>query len=277
MTVIRPFVIGLLLASTRITIAQAQSATQNDAVVSADTDQAKPPEFEVATIKPSDPAVPHGQGVEVFPAGRVVINGVNLKTLIMIAFNLSYWQITGGDGWAEKDDYDVDAKAPENAQPPEFNLRHTLFGMDDERLRQMLQSLLIDRFQLKFHRETKSGTVYLLERSGKPLKLQPGKVNPTGASSDSGTFGSIGWAGHWVLADTTMAHLAKFAADFYLHRPVVDRTGLAGTFNYWSPNYEDKEDHWGDPIGSFDEYDSGSRTETDAHQRSGRNLRHRPC
>jgi len=35
----------------------------------------------------------------------------------------------------------------------------------------MLQALLIDRFQLKFHRETKTGDVYLLEQSGKPLAL----------------------------------------------------------------------------------------------------------
>jgi uncharacterized protein (TIGR03435 family) len=38
--------------------------------------------------------------------------------------------------------------------------------------RQMLQALMIDRFHLQFHREVRQGPVYVLEKTGKPLKLQ---------------------------------------------------------------------------------------------------------
>lgn len=57
----------------------------------------KLPEFEVANIKPFDPNVDHMLGLQLSGGGRVVIDGADLKTLMMIAFNVSYWQITGGD------------------------------------------------------------------------------------------------------------------------------------------------------------------------------------
>jgi uncharacterized protein (TIGR03435 family) len=84
---------------------------------------------------------------------------------------------------------------------------------------------------LKFHRENKSGDVYVLERSRKPLALKPAKI-PEG-SSESNAFGSIGYAGaEWSIFATTMPQLARFASNFILHAPVLDRTGLAGAFDY---------------------------------------------
>ncbi len=239
-------VIPFLVAQAWFTLAQGPGPGHPTA-----SNQPKHLEFEVATIKPIDPDHPRGNGVNVYPGGRVVINGVNPKSLVAIAFNLSDWQIEGGDPWVEKDNYNLEAKPPEGAQPPAFNLRHSLFGIDDLCLREMLQSLLIERFQLKFHRETRTGTIYLLERSGKPLHLRPAKVTADPQNPEYDNFGSIGWAGRWVLSDVTMAHLAKFGADFYLHRSVVDRTGLDGAYDYESPNHEDADSHFGDQLGSF--------------------------
>src|SRR5262245_49708398 len=117
-------------------------------------------EFEIASIKPIDPnAGIHMTGLQIFPGGRIVIPTTSLKGLIVTAFGLSYWQLSGGEPWMEKDLYDVEAKPPANLQPAITNLRHGLFDIDDERLRQMLQALLSDRFHLKFHRETKTGKV----------------------------------------------------------------------------------------------------------------------
>src|ERR1700679_2222256 len=66
------------------------------------------PEFEFASVKPVDLNVPHMVGVKVYPGGRVVISGLSLKALTATAFRLSYWQISGGDAWTEKDDYNVE-------------------------------------------------------------------------------------------------------------------------------------------------------------------------
>jgi uncharacterized protein (TIGR03435 family) len=194
-------------------------------------------EFEVATIKPTAPDSMQMVGVNVYPGGRVVIESVPLKTLISIAFNVSWWQISGGDQWIDKTEFNVEAKPPEAMRASLTDLRHSWYGIDDERLRQMLQALLIDRFQLKFHRQTKTGQVFLLEKSGKTPQLKPTSANPADANTSAynAGFGSIGFAGTWVLYNTSMPQLAKFASDFALHCPVLDQTGLTGTFDYRSP------------------------------------------
>jgi uncharacterized protein (TIGR03435 family) len=154
----------------------------------------KLPEFEVATIKPTDPHGVHMAGAHLYPGGRVVISATPLLGLVAIAFRLSFWQISGGDAWVQKDTYDVQAKPPGSQQASFTNLRYSWYGIGDERLREMLQALLIERFQLRFHRETKTGTVFLLERNGKPLKLRP-----TDASESNGYSGNVGFAaGRWV-------------------------------------------------------------------------------
>jgi uncharacterized protein (TIGR03435 family) len=195
----------------------------------------KLPEFEVASIKLIPPGAPHKTGIEVYPGGRVVIYGAGLKALTATAFHLSYWQVSGGDAWTAEAGYNIEAKPPEGLQRSIKDLRHTLFDIEDVRLRGMLQALLIDRFHLKYHRETKTGDVYLLERSGKTLRLLRREVaserqDPT---QDLSSTGSIGYAGgRWVLFNTSMPQLAKFASDHMLNVPVLDRTELSGPFDY---------------------------------------------
>ncbi len=70
----------------------------------------KLPEFEIATVKPIDPRFVQAMGVNVLPGGRVAISDFPLKTLIMVAFRLSYWQTSGGEAWMEKENFDVEAQ-----------------------------------------------------------------------------------------------------------------------------------------------------------------------
>lgn len=65
------------------------------------------------------------------------------------------------------------------------------------------KSLLVDRFQLKFHRVTRTGKVYLLERKGEGVRLHPTKIMTTDESPSKQAGGSIGFAGSWVLSNTT--------------------------------------------------------------------------
>lgn len=188
------------------------------------------PRFEVATIKPIDmsPGVSHVNGANVYPDGRVEIPTVSLKGLVGTAFDLPVSQLSGGEEWMGKEQFDVVAKAPEDPKP--YDLRHTWFRIEDPRLRQMLQALLMDRFQLKIHRETRTGRVYLLVKSGKAIPLKP-HDRDLRASSEG--FGSIGGAGDtWVMFNSTMRQLANFAGDFYLNSPVLDQTGLSGSYDF---------------------------------------------
>ena len=191
------------------------------------------PSFEVATIKPVD--LRNGvkdAGVRVYPGGRVIIHALSLRALIVAAYDVGYWQLSGGDDWTGKDAYDVEAKPAAQSGP--YSLRHTRFGIGDERLRLMLQTLLTERFKLALHRETKTGAVYLLERGSKQLLLRP-----TVYSEDRPAMGAPGFSGeveytggHWFLFNASALDLAKFAGDYVLHKPVTDITGLKGSFDY---------------------------------------------
>jgi uncharacterized protein (TIGR03435 family) len=203
----------------------------------------KLPTFEVATIKPIDtsPGVMHMVGTNVYPGGRVKITTFSLKSLICAAFNLSYWQVSGGDDLSNKDHYDVEAKPPETSPAVDYDLRHSNFGIEDERLRQMLQALLIDRFQLKFHRETTTGMVYLLERNGKPTPLAASQEKAAKMYGE-GFSGDVGHAGdRWVLYNTSMPQLARFAS-MAMSCPVLDRTELTGSFDAkWTMTLTDQQ------------------------------------
>ena len=94
----------------------------------------------------------------------------------------------------------------------------------------MLQSLLIERFQLKYHRETREDPVYLLEKGNKALKLVDSKdknVYPWAGGLGGGGIMGDGLAG----VNESMEDLAKRLGR-YLGRPVLDRTGLSGSFDF---------------------------------------------
>jgi uncharacterized protein (TIGR03435 family) len=211
----------------------AQTNQPGDVVLSGSTEKALG--FEVATIKEVNLSIPEEIGPVVYPGGRIRIRGFPLKALISVAFRLSYWQIAGGDDWTRGIRYDLEAKPPETFSAKPLDLRYTNWVIEDERLRLMLQTLLIDRFQLKFRREQRTGTVYLLERSDKPLRLRPTKMPqaPDKEPERSGFSGDVGFAaGRWVISNTSLSQLAKFACDNILRAPVLDQTKLVGSYDY---------------------------------------------
>jgi uncharacterized protein (TIGR03435 family) len=190
--------------------------------------------FEVATIKPWDPASKKGFQIEILPGGQVLLWQYPLTGLVSAAFRHSHAQIENkSDAWINDERFTVEAKAPVSAGIT--NLNHSLTDIDDERLRQMLQALLAERFQLRVHRETRTGDVYELTRTSKPFGLQPAKI-PEGREASS-LSSSIGYAGgRWVMRFTTMAQLAGFASSFLVRAPVVDLTNVSGSFDFRQQN-----------------------------------------
>jgi uncharacterized protein (TIGR03435 family) len=215
----------------------------------------KLPRFEVATIKPAPPT--GMMGVQVYPGGRVVISHFPLKTLMQAAFKAGYWQITGGETWTHTDLYTVEAKPSEADGARIQNLRYSIFTIEDPTLRKMLQALLLERFHLKIHRETRAGDVLLLERNNKEFRFAP----PTIRLSEEAqrmypeNFSSIGYVGgKWSIFQTSMAQLAAFASDFVFHLPVLDRTGLTGHFEYRQPQPDLEPKYGGDQSASFNDF-----------------------
>ena len=207
------------------------------------------PEFEVATIKPIDPKpeVMHETAIHVYPGGRLVITNLSLKSLIAAAFDINYWQVSGGSDWMEKERYDVEAEAPRTSQSALIAPEYAWYTLRNKQMQLMLQALLIERFRLKFHRETRTSTVFILEKSGKTLKLHPTDATAhetSYPSGDIGRAGGRGWSGH----DTAMSQLAKFLSSYILHCSVVDQTGLDGYFDFESDTIQTNSDiHENDP------------------------------
>lgn len=178
-------------------------------------------QFEVATIKPNRSGG-DGTTINIFPGGRFVATNVNLKTLVMSAFGVRDFQVTGGPGWVDGEAYDVSAKAREGTH------------LDDAELRPLLQALLVDRFKLKFHHEVKQLPVYSLVVAKTGPKLAP----HTGPSGPSGrTLFSSGKA----TMSATAAPISALAENLgqAVGRTVLDKTGLQGLFDFtleWVPD-----------------------------------------
>jgi uncharacterized protein (TIGR03435 family) len=203
-------------------------------------------EFEVVTLKPTDPHVGHLMGVQLSP-DRITMNNETLAGLICIAYNIPYWELSGGEPWTErdlsdaKDHFDLEAKMPQELGP--YDMRHANFDIGDERIREMMQAMLTERFHLTFHRETATGTVSIMEQSGKPLLLVPSKLKF--ASTYGEGYSEVGGAGEGRgvgMYNTSMPQLAKFLSEALLHRPVIDKTGLDGRYDFRSAVIVTKED-----------------------------------
>jgi uncharacterized protein (TIGR03435 family) len=166
---------------------------------------AQPLSFEVATVKPNDPARNPGVTSGYSMNGNILQIVGSLDALIRYAYDVEDTQISGGPQWIDRDIYEVNAKMPAKAIPAQ--------------LKQMMQSLLAERFQLTIHRETRQLPIYSLVVAKGGSKLHPPDENVTGSSwgatSMRGTMDIASFAGHLTSSE---------------HRTVVDNTGLKG---YW--------------------------------------------
>jgi len=182
---------------------------------------AKPREFEVAEIKPSDGrAADPGKGRMI--GGTVELPGITLRRLIQEAYGVQPDMIFGGPSWIDTDLFDVVAKAS-----PDIHI---------EDLRAMFQPLLADKFRLVVHREDRPKSVYV---------LVTGKGGPK-LKAASGGQQSCKWNGlpdgqiERACRNTTILELATDLPDWGRARvdlPVVDLTGIRGAWDFelhWS-------------------------------------------
>ena len=205
------------------------SAAPKTAGTQAATTAGKLPEFDAATIKPASPK-DNAIGLFTYPGGRIVCSLCTLQYLMMEAFGIQDWQISGGPNWVKDARYDVEAKPPESSMSIHANPKYPKLPPNDEQ-RQMLQSLLMDRFQLNIHREQKDADVYILSRGNKPLKLQPPKGKDEFHWAGSVGGGAVDDGSGVAGTNISMPELAIRLSGF-LKRPVLDRTGLAGSYDF---------------------------------------------
>ena len=169
------------------------------------------PSFEAPTIKRS--TLSEGTDNDTTP-GRLHLQGM-LRSIIGIAYSVRKDQIEGGPSWIDDDHYEINAKSETAAQGPE--------------LRTMLQTLLAQRFSLRFHRTSKTAMGYALVIGSGGLKMS--EVAAGDSHSTSGGRGLL------KGTNVTIARLADRLSNL-LGEPVVDDSGNPGFFDFtliWSP------------------------------------------
>jgi uncharacterized protein (TIGR03435 family) len=226
------------------------------AVLMAGSLLAEAPAFEVATIKPA----PSGQEIVrqlqsgkaprlgmVVDGARVNMGYQSLADLIRIAYRVKAYQVIGPD-WMSQQRFEIQAKIPE--------------GESTDKVPEMLQALLADRFKLTIHRDNKDLPVYALIVGKNGSKLTPASTEPEAPLPDSagsmtigtengemkvtqdGKGGAIIRGGgqdgtikqsisatgvHMEMTKTSIKYLVDILTTL-VDRPVLDMTDLKGNF-----------------------------------------------
>jgi uncharacterized protein (TIGR03435 family) len=167
------------------------------------------PAFDVASVKTSPPERPN------FPfhlgPGSFSMQG-RLVDLIIQAYEVKYYQVTGGPDWALSTFYQVQARAVDGAPAVQVRL--------------MLQTLLADRFQLRVRRKTRIQPGYVLALDKNGPKIGKPRVDVPEDSKGSVQIGG----GIWARA-STLDNVATGLA-YRLEQPVVDETGIYGHYDF---------------------------------------------
>jgi uncharacterized protein (TIGR03435 family) len=183
--------------------------------------------FDVVSIRPSDPLNDH---LKIQVSAGTLTATISIKTLIEQAYGIQDFQLSGGPGWLDSSKYDIIAKSSEMGDPSK--LEPSQEEAYQERWGQMLQSLLIDRFQLKVHHSTKELPVYALVVAKGGPKLKDAKPHAL-AVLYTQTPGQLRCSG------ASMPAFAKELLELGLGRYVLDKTGLAGRYDFtlhWTPD-----------------------------------------
>lgn len=178
--------------------------------------------FEVATVKPSPLDVTAGRFIRLQTANRFVARNFPLRILISAAYNLSPRAISAGPAWIDTDRYEILAKSPGTVRPN-----------PDEQMK-MLRKLLADRFNLTFHRETKELAIYELTVAKNGPKLKESTLSPDASPEGPPplVFVISPGAARLPARYASMAELASVLQRAALDRPVMDRTGLSGHYDF---------------------------------------------
>jgi uncharacterized protein (TIGR03435 family) len=178
------------------------------------------PTFEVATIKPSDPSRP-GRLFRIQVRHFSTIN-TTLGALMSWAYNIHPQQIAGAPAWLDSQKFDLDGKPDGEGQP----------SMDQWKT--MVQKLMAERFQLKFHHEQKELSVYALVVAKNGPKINKSEGDPN--APPSLLFRGLGVL---PVRNASMEEFTQVMQMAVLPRPVVDQTGLKGKYDFmlqWTPD-----------------------------------------
>jgi len=220
---VRKLLVVTMLAAPLSVVAMGQAATSRA--------NAQRPSFEVASVRAHNPGDRRNfNNFQAYPDGRFTSDNCSLWMLLHYAFQIQPYQFAGGPDWIKSIGYDL------NAKPAEAH------DFDDIPL--MLQGVLEDRFQLKYHWETRKQPVYNLVVT-KPGKLKDSVVKgnctflprPEGLPKDAACGDLQNRQGDTKGYKLTANELAA-SLSWLLSKSVINKTNLSGHYDVelrWTP------------------------------------------
>jgi uncharacterized protein (TIGR03435 family) len=213
-----PLLASFALAVALVGVARAQSATT----------AAPAAAFDVASVRPNTTADQHTHSsiYNSWTNSKFTATNVPLKMLLEFCYDVPQSRLMGGPGWIDSTTFDIEAKSDSVVDeqmaslPPE---------QAKEQKREMVRSLLADRFKLAVHTETRTMPVYALvvAKGGAKLKADT-KGNYVGTGRNTITVRG---------GDNSVAILADKLSE-EAGRMVVDKTGITGQYDMvlrWTP------------------------------------------
>lgn len=173
------------------------------------------PDWEVVTVKPSDP---NATNAKFDRRGRqLIVENHTLETMLMFGYGLQKNQIAGAPDWVRSERFDVDGAPDVEGQP-------TI-----QQFQGLIRKLLTERFGLKAHKEQREMPVFALRVGKDGPKFTATKSEPGTTPNQQVNNGP----GYRALRFTnySMPQLALMML-VYVDRPVVDQTGLTGQYDF---------------------------------------------
>jgi uncharacterized protein (TIGR03435 family) len=217
------------------------NATQSQAESQVQSTPAARRVYDVASIKPNKS--PDDRTKLMYSPDGLTGTNVTGQMLLRLAYGVQDNQISGAPTWFNSESYNLEAKM-------DSSMADELRKMSEDQRKvgrqQMLQALLADRFKLTLHRETKDLPVYALVIAKNGPKLQKAKPGDTYTDGFKGIDGLPSGPHQMILRGRgelkaqaqPLSALAR-ALSLALGRPVVDKTGLAGSYDItleWTPD-----------------------------------------
>jgi bla regulator protein BlaR1 len=185
--------------------------------------QSRPPlRFEVASIKRQKREAMKGS-MELLPGGGLRLGGVTVKGLIAMAYDVREEQIAGGPKWLDQESYSLLAKAEKAESAADQTVTTGPGSPAFNRLRERIRTLLIERCRLVVRVDSKPASGYELVQAKGGTKLVP-TTNPLPPGTMRSRGAINGRSGTMKMLATVLT--------FYVGRPVIDRTGLTGNYDY---------------------------------------------